>query len=116
LQSEGQRSFTEFVIALPRDNEARLARATEANVVALHPATIAVYLDALELLAKALPASDAKAACLKLRKLIDCIVVAPRVRPGDPILFEVRGRLAAQMQHNPGKVSVSALVPGATSN
>jgi hypothetical protein len=78
--------------------EARLARATEDNVVALHPATIAVYLAAVEQLAKALSASDAKVACLKLRELIDCIVVAPRVRPGDPIHFEVRGRLAALMQ------------------
>ena len=91
--------------------EARLARATEANVVTLHPATIAVYLDAVEQLAKALSAADAKAACLKLRKLIDCIVVAPRIRPGDPINFEVRGRLAALMQPHPGKVSVGALVP-----
>jgi len=91
--------------------EARLVRATEENVVALHPATIAVYLDAVEQLAKALSASDAKAACLKLRELIDCIVVAPRVGPGDPIHFEVRGRLAALMQPDPGKVSVRALVP-----
>jgi len=66
-----------------------------------------------EQLAKALSASDAKAACLKLRELIDCIVVAPRVGPGDPIHFEVRGRLAALMQPDPGKVSVRALVPGA---
>lgn len=44
--------------------EARLARATEANVVTLHPATIAVYLDAVEQLAKALSAADAKAPCL----------------------------------------------------
>jgi hypothetical protein len=91
--------------------EARLVRATEENVVALHPATIAVYLNAVEQLAKSLSASDAKAACLKLRELIDCIVVAPRVRPGDPIHFEVRGRLAALMQPDPGKVSVRALVP-----
>jgi len=91
--------------------EARLVRATEENVVALHPATIAVYLNAVEQLAKALSASDAKAACLKLRELIDCIVVAPRVGPGDPIHFEVRGRLAALMQPDPGKVSVRALVP-----
>ena len=91
--------------------EARLVRATEENVVALHPATIAVYLNAVEQLAKALSASDAKAACLKLRELIDCIVVAPRVRPGDPIHFEVRGRLAALMQPDPSKVSVGALVP-----
>jgi hypothetical protein len=83
----------------------------KANVVALHPTAIAVYLDAVEQLAKALSASDAKAACLKLRELIDCIVVAPRVRPGDPIRFEVRGRLAALMQPDPGKVSVGALVP-----
>ena len=76
--------------------EARLVRATEENVVALHPATIAVYLNAVEQLAKALSASDAKAACLKLRELIDCIVVAPRVGPGDPIHFEVRGRLASR--------------------
>jgi hypothetical protein len=59
----------------------------------------------------ALSASDAKTACLKLRELIDCIVVAPRVRPGDPIHFEVRGRLAALIQPDPGKVSVRALVP-----
>src|SRR5712675_1537426 len=78
--------------------EARLARATEENVVALHPATIAVYLAAVEQLAKALSASDAKAACLKLRALIDCIVVAPRVRPGDPIHYEVRRRLTALVQ------------------
>ena len=91
--------------------EARLVRATEENVVALHPATIAVYLNAVEQLAKALSASDAKAACLKLRELIDCIVVAPRVSPGDPIHFEVRGRLAALMQPDPGRVSVRALVP-----
>ena len=91
--------------------EARLVRATEENVVALHPATIAVYLNAVEQLAKALSASDAKAACLKLRELIDCIVVAPRVGPGDPIHFEVRGRLAALMQPDPGRVSVRALVP-----
>lgn len=91
--------------------EARLVRATEESVVALHPATIAVYLNAVEQLAKALSASDAKAACLKLRELIDCIVVAPRVGPGDPIHFEVRGRLAALMQPDPGKVSVRALVP-----
>src|SRR5262245_11202381 len=45
--------------------EARLARATEANFVTLHPATIAVYLDAVEQLAKALSAADAKAACIK---------------------------------------------------
>jgi hypothetical protein len=63
----------------------------EANVFALHPAAIALYLDADEQLATALSAS-AKAACLKLRELIDCIVVAPRVKPGDPIHFEVRGR------------------------
>jgi hypothetical protein len=91
--------------------EARLARATEANVVALHPAAIAIYLDTVEELAKALSASDAKAACLKLRELIDCIVVAPRVKPGDPIHFEVRGRLAALMRPDPGRVSVGALVP-----
>ena len=91
--------------------EARLVRATEANVVALHPAAIAIYLDTVEELAKALSASDAKAACLKLRELIDCIVVAPRVKPGDPIHFEVRGRLAALMQPAPGRVSVGALVP-----
>ena len=77
--------------------EARLARATEANVVTLHPAAIAIYLDAVEQLAKALSASDAKAACLKLRELVDRIVVAPRVKPGDPIHFEV--------------LSVRALVP-----
>ncbi len=91
--------------------EARLVRATEANVVALHPAAIAIYLDTVEELAKALSASDAKAACLKLRELIDCIVVAPRVKPGDPIHFEVRGRLAALMRPDPGRVSVGALVP-----
>jgi hypothetical protein len=84
---------------------------TEANVVTLHPATIAVYLDAVEQLAKALSAADAKAACLKLRELIDCIVVAPRSRPGDPINFEVRGRLAALMQPHPDKVSVGAWCP-----
>lgn len=61
--------------------------------------------------AKTFSASDAKAACLELRELIDCIVVAPRVKPGDPIHFEVRGRLAALMQPEPGKVSVRALVP-----
>jgi hypothetical protein len=86
-------------------------RATKANVVALHPAAIAIYLDTVEELAKALSASDAKAACLKLRELIDCIVVAPRVKPGDPIHFEVRGRLAALMRPAPGRVSVGALVP-----
>jgi site-specific DNA recombinase len=91
--------------------EARLVRATEANVVALHPAAIAIYLDTVEELAKALSASDAKAACLKLRELIDCIVVAPRVKPGDQIHFEVRGRLAALMRPDPGRVSVGALVP-----
>ena len=91
--------------------EVRLARATEANVVALHPAPIAAYLDAVEQLAKALSASDAKAARLKLRELIDSIVVAPRVKPRDPIHFEVRGRLAALMQSDPGKGSVRALVP-----
>ncbi|MDF2120330.1 hypothetical protein PY365_32690 [Roseiarcaceae bacterium H3SJ34-1] len=90
--------------------EARLSRAIEANVVALHPATIAVYLDAVEQLAKALSASDAKAACLKLRELIDCIVVAPRVKPGDPIHLEVRGRLAALTQPDPG-LFVSQMVP-----
>jgi hypothetical protein len=102
--------LAEFEAEIDRQ-EARLARVTEANVVALHPATIAVYLDAVEQLAKALSASDAKAACLKLRELIDCIVVAPRVSPGDPIHFEVRGRLAALMQPDPGRVSVRALVP-----
>ena len=61
--------------------------------------------------AKTFSASDAKAACLKLRELIDSIVVAPRVKPGDPIHFEVRGRLAALMQPDPGRVSVGALVP-----
>jgi hypothetical protein len=91
--------------------EAPLARATEANVVTLHPAAVAIYLDAVEQLAKALSAGDAKAACLKLRELIDSIVVAPRVKPGDPIHFEVRGRLAALMQPDPGRVSVGALVP-----
>lgn len=55
--------------------------------------------------------SDAKAACLKLRELIDCIDVALRVKPGDPIHFEVRGRLAALTQPDPGIVSVGALVP-----
>lgn len=74
---------------------ARLVRATEANVVALQPAAIAIYLDTVEEIAKALSVSDAKAACLELRELIDCIVVAPRVKPGDPIHFEVRGRLAS---------------------
>jgi hypothetical protein len=77
-------------------------------VAALHPATIAVYLDAVDQLAKALLASDAEAACLKLRELIDCIVVSPRVKPGDPINFEVRGRLAALMQPDASKVSVGA--------
>jgi site-specific DNA recombinase len=102
--------LAEFEAEIDRQ-EARLARATETNVVTLHPAAIAIYLDAVEQLAKALSASDAKAACLKLRELIDCIVVAPRVKPGDPIHFEVRGRLAALMQPAPGRVSVGALVP-----
>jgi hypothetical protein len=102
--------LAEFEAEIDRQ-EARLARATEANVVTLHPAAIAIYLDAVEQLAKALSASDAKAACLKLRELIDCIVVAPRVKPGDPIHFEVRGRLAALMQPDPGRASVGALVP-----
>ncbi|MGY3602733.1 MULTISPECIES: hypothetical protein [unclassified Bradyrhizobium] len=69
-----------------------------------------MYLDAVEQLAKALSAADAKAACLKLRELADSIVVAPRIRPGDPIHFEVRGRLAALMQPHPNKMSVGALV------
>jgi len=102
--------LAELVAEIDRQ-EARLVRATEANVVALHPAAIAIYLDTVEELAKALSASDAKAACLKLRELIDCIVVAPRVKPGDPIHFEVRGRLAALMRPDPGRVSVGALVP-----
>jgi len=89
--------LAEFEAEIDRQ-EACLARVTEANVVALHPATIAVYLDAVEQFAKALSASDAKAACLKLRELIDCIVVAPRVSPGDPIHFEVRGRLARSLR------------------
>ena len=75
--------------------EARLARATEANVVALHQAAIAIYLDAVEQLAKALSASDAKAACLKLHELINCIVVAPRLKPGDPIHFIASTRYSA---------------------
>ena len=33
-------------------------------------------------------------------------VVALRVKPGDPIHFEVRGRLTALMQPDPGSVSV----------
>jgi hypothetical protein len=49
--------LAEFEAEIDRQ-EARLARVTEANVVALHPATIAVYLDAVEQLAKALSASD----------------------------------------------------------
>lgn len=87
--------------------EMLLARLTEADVVALHPATIAVYLDAVEQLAKALSASDAKAACLKLRELIDCIVVAPRLAIRS---ISRCGRLAAHP--DPGKVSVRAWCPG----
>jgi hypothetical protein len=37
----------------------------------LHPATIAIYLDAVELFAKALSTSGAKAACPKLRAFIE---------------------------------------------
>jgi hypothetical protein len=58
------------------------------RVVALHPAAIAIYLHMVEQLTNALSASDAKAASLKLPELIDCIVVAPRVKPSDPIHFE----------------------------
>jgi hypothetical protein len=47
---------------------------------------------------KALSASNAKAACLKLHEFVDCIVVAPRVKPADPIHYEVRRRLTALMQ------------------
>ena len=90
--------------------EARLARATEANVVALHQAAIAIYLDAVEQLAKALSANDAKAACPKLRELIDCAVVAPRVKPGDRSISKFAGACRL-MQSDPGRASVGALVP-----
>jgi hypothetical protein len=53
----------------------------------------------------------AKGTCLKLREPIGSIVVAPRVKPGDPIHFEVRVRLATLTQPDPGRVSVAALVP-----
>jgi hypothetical protein len=63
----------------------------------VHPAAIAIYFDAIEQLTNALSASEAKAACLKLLELIDGIVVAARVKPGDPIHFKARGHLAALM-------------------
>ena len=85
--------------------EARLARATEANVVALHQAAIAIYLDAVEQLAKALSANAAKAACPKLPELIDCAVVAPRVKPGDRSISKFAGAWP------PCRASVGALVP-----
>lgn len=53
----------------------------------------------------------AKGACLKPRDPIGSIVVAPRVKPGDPIHFEVRVHLAILTQPDPGRVSVAALVP-----
>ena len=90
--------------------EARLARATEPNVVALHQAAIAIYLDAVEQLAKALSANDAKAACPKLRELIDCAVVAPRVKPGERSISKFAGACRL-MQSDPGRASVGALVP-----
>jgi len=79
---------------------------------ALHPAAIAIYLDAVEQLAKALSASNAKAACLELRELVDCIIVAPRVKPGDPIHYEVRRRLTALMQPTRAECRQERWCPG----
>jgi hypothetical protein len=44
------------------------------------------------------------------------IVVVPRVKPGDPIHFEVRGRLAALMQPDQAKCRWERWCPGAGSN
>jgi len=52
---------------------------------------VSIFLDAIEQLAKTLSASDTKAACLKLAEFIDGIVVAPRLKPGDPIHLRFAG-------------------------
>jgi site-specific DNA recombinase len=90
--------------------EARLRAAEEASVVALHPTAIASYLSAVEELQATLSAGDAKGACLKLRELVETIIVQPR-KANDQIRFEIRGRLAALMRPDPTRMSVGALVP-----
>ena len=91
--------------------EKRLALAENASVVMLHPKAIATYLQGLDELQATLSSSDASGACLKLRELIDHIVVEPREKPGDQLRFEIRGRLTALMRPDQARMSVGTLVP-----
>jgi hypothetical protein len=90
--------------ALP-SRETRIAAGRACRLVASCRASWAVG-RAVEQLAKCF-GQRAKAVCLKLRELIDCVVVAPRVKVTDPFRSS---RAATLMQSDPGRVSV-ALVP-----
>lgn len=77
--------------------EGRLAGAEEATVVTLHPKAIDAYLAAVSELQAALDTGDAPSACVKLRELVDHVVVHERAA-GERVSIEIKGRLATLMR------------------
>lgn len=91
---------------LERETDAlrsELARSPQADVVALHPNALNRYIAAIEDLSQNLASGRNSEAMAIVRDLVDSITVYPR-NAGEPVRFEVRGRLVALLDPSVGTV------------
>jgi site-specific DNA recombinase len=96
------RKITELDAEVSRLEGELAVRPDEAEVVTLHPASLERYVGLLEDLAQSLTNGADPDTAMLIRALIDRIVVAPHEK-GQPLLFEIEGKLAPLLGfHNGG--------------